>query len=74
MTESVLVAKVARLTNDGSTVGPGQYNVDQAYKANSPSPRGGDNWSINKTKRPDIFIKKTTQKSVGPGSYSIDAS
>lgn len=26
--ESVLVAKVARLTNDGSSLGPGSYNVD----------------------------------------------
>ena len=26
--ESILVAKVARLTNDGSTLGPGQYNID----------------------------------------------
>lgn len=26
--ESVLVARVARLTNDGSTLGPGSYNVD----------------------------------------------
>ena len=74
VTESVLVAKVARLTNDGSNVGPGHYNIDQAYKANSPSPRGGDNWMVNKTKRQDIFVQKSTQKSVGPGSYSIDAS
>lgn len=28
MVESVLVARVARLTNDGSTLGPGAYNVD----------------------------------------------
>jgi hypothetical protein len=26
--ESVLVARVARLTNDGSSLGPGQYNID----------------------------------------------
>jgi hypothetical protein len=47
--------------------------VDQAYKANSPSPRGGDNWAVNKTKRAEHFVKKTTQKSVGPGAYSLEA-
>ena len=26
--ESVLVARVARLTNDGSSLGPGSYNID----------------------------------------------
>ena len=26
--ESILVARVARLTNDGSSLGPGAYNVD----------------------------------------------
>ena len=50
VTESILVAKVARLTDDGSAVGPGSYNVDRAYKANSPQSKGVD-WSINKTKR-----------------------
>ena len=33
ITESVLVAKVARLTNDGSNVGPGAYNTIEAHKA-----------------------------------------
>lgn len=31
--ESVLVSKVARLTNDGSGLGPGAYNVDSSSKA-----------------------------------------
>jgi hypothetical protein len=31
--ESVLVAKVARLTNDGSTLGPGSYNVAKSSRA-----------------------------------------
>ena len=42
--ESVLVAKVARLTNDGSNLGPGQYNVDQSSKAVAASPRGAIRW------------------------------
>jgi len=51
ITESVLVAKVARLTNDGSKVGPGAYDLDKAFKANVASPKGGDNWAVNKTRR-----------------------
>lgn len=31
--ESVLVARVARLTNDGSTLGPGSYEIDKSSKA-----------------------------------------
>ena len=31
--ESVLVAKMARLTNDGSSLGPGSYNVNDSHKA-----------------------------------------
>lgn len=42
--ESVLVAKVARLTNDGSHLGPGQYNVDQSSKVLAASPRGAIRW------------------------------
>ena len=45
MLEKVLVAKVARLTNDGSTIGPGSYNVDEASKSIKTSPRGGVKWS-----------------------------
>ena len=30
--DNILVSKVARLTNDGSNVGPGAYNVDLASK------------------------------------------
>ena len=61
VTESILVAKVARLTDDGSAVGPGSYNVDRAYKANSPSAKGAD-WSINRTQRtdPTFFIRNQT--------------
>lgn len=70
MTESILVAKVARLTDDGSSVGPGSYNVATAFKANSPSGRGAD-WSINKTKRVDHFVRNRTEAEVGPGAYHI---
>ena len=47
--ESILVAKVARLTNDGSTLGPGQYNIDSASKALQKSPRGAINWKDSKS-------------------------
>ena len=70
VTESILVAKVARLTDDGSTVGPGSYNVARAYKANSPSAKGAD-WSINKTRRVDHFVRNGTEAEVGPGAYHI---
>ena len=55
--ESVLVARVARLTNDGSSLGPGSYNVDTAGKAMSTSPRGGIQWKNCKSKRVDHFTK-----------------
>ena len=48
--------------------------MDEAYKAQSPQPKATDNWAVNKTKRSENFIKRTTQKSVGPGSYSLEAS
>lgn len=43
--ESVLVARVARLTNDGSSLGPGSYNIDQSIKAIISSPKGAIKWS-----------------------------
>lgn len=77
--EKVLVAKVARLTNDGSSIGPGSYNVDEASKTIKSSPRGGVKWSNQKSHRmKEHFIKTTTDLSVGPGAYqttrSIDRS
>ena len=74
ITESVLVAKVARLTNDGSNVGPGAYNTIEAHKAQSPSPRHVERWKNNKSTRPDIFISKNTTEDVGPASYNINMS
>ena len=71
ITESVLVAKVARLTNDGSTVGPGAYDLDKAFRANAASPKGGDNWSVNKTRRQEHFVSKRTEQGVGPGAYQL---
>jgi len=68
--ESVLVARVARLTNDGSTLGPGAYNVDKASKTIAASPRMGVKWGHSHSKRPDFFTKTYTQKDVGPGKYS----
>ena len=43
--ESVLVARVARLSNDGSSLGPGSYNIDQSIKAIISSPKGAIKWS-----------------------------
>jgi hypothetical protein len=70
VTESILVAKVARLTNDGSKIGPGAYNVESAYKKSMASPKKVDNWAVDKTKRQENFVKKTTSKIVGPGAYN----
>jgi len=49
MESSILVSKVARLTNDGRTLGPGAYNVDSASKAIASSPRGGVKWSNSRS-------------------------
>jgi hypothetical protein len=68
--ESILVARVARLTNDGSGLGPGSYNVDQSSKAVSQSPRGAIKWANSKSVRQEHFVKTYTQSHVGPGSYS----
>ena len=64
------MAKVARLTNDGSSLGPGSYNVDQSSKFVSASPKGAIKWQNSKSKRQDHFTKTFTQKNVGPGSYN----
>lgn len=47
--ESILVSKVARLTNDGRALGPGAYNVDSASKVIATSPKGGVKWSNSKS-------------------------
>ena len=70
--ESVLVSKVARLTNDGSNLGPGAYNVDSASKVTAVSPKGTIAWQNSKTKRKEHFIKTFTQQDIGPGAYQFD--
>ena len=67
--ESVLVAKVARLTNDGSALGPGSYNIAESSRHLQKSPKGSVNWVNSKSKRDEHFIKTFTQRTVGPGSY-----
>ena len=47
----MLVAKVARLTNDGSKIGPGAYNLDEAYKKALSSPKKVGDWAVDRTKR-----------------------
>ena len=69
--ESVLVAKVARLTNDGSTLGPGAYNIDKCSKTIAQSPKCTIKWTHSKSKRPDFFTKTYTQREVGPGAYTF---
>ena len=66
----MLVAKVARLTNDGSTLGPGAYNVDQSFKTIAQSPRLTTKWAHSKSKRPDHFNKTFQSNQVSPASYS----
>ena len=57
----MLVSKVARLTNDGSRLGPGAYNVDQSSKTQAASPKGAVKWSNSKSTRPDFFTRTYTQ-------------
>lgn len=67
--DSILVSKVARLTNDGSALGPGSYNVDSSSKVVSSSPRGAIKWANSTSTRRDHFTKTHNQRDVGPGSY-----
>ena len=71
ITESILVAKVARLTHDGRTVGPGDYDVERAHHANSPSPRGSVRFAADKSKRLESVALNRGARLVGPGSYEI---
>ena len=58
------------MTNDGATIGPGQYNVAKSIKAVAQSPRGAIKWSNSKSTRQDHFTKSYTSAEVGPGKYS----
>jgi hypothetical protein len=73
ITESVLVTRVSKLTHDGSTVGPGDYDVDQAYRANRPQPRGSVTLAVDRTKRLDPTSLNRAARLVGPGSYEVVA-
>ena len=68
--ESMLISKVQRLTADGTTIGPGQYNVIKSIKAVGNSPRGAIKWSNSKSTRTDHFTKTYTSIEVGPGKYT----
>ena len=65
--ESILVAKVARLTNDGRAVGPGSYDPKHAHERGNP--RGSPNMAIDRTVRADLWEAKGTERQVGPGAY-----
>ena len=65
--ESILVAKVARLTNDGRGVGPGSYDPKHAHERGNP--RGSPNMAIDRTVRADLWEAKGTERQVGPGAY-----
>lgn len=65
--DQILVAKVARLTNDGREVGPGSY--DPRYVENKVV-KGSPNMGIDKTKRSDHF-SNNSKLQIGPGSYNI---
>lgn len=66
--DSILISTVARLIDDGSQLGPGQYNMQESKKM---SPRGTIKWSHSKTARTDFFTKKNTPNEVGPGKYQL---
>lgn len=61
--------KVKRITNDNTRLGPGCYDVSDTLSKKSP--RALINFGISKSSRKDTFTKKTTNPSVGPGSYDI---
>lgn len=66
VTESVLVARVERLTVDGSAVGPGAYDVQRTldYK------KGNAGFASVKARRPEHFAVARTNQGLGPGAYN----
>ena len=72
--ESILVSKVARLKDDGSSLAPGAYDVAGASKVIAQSPKGGVKWENVKSKRGEHFIKTYTTVDVGPGKYTARTS
>ena len=67
--DSILVAKVARLTNEGGGVGPATYNPGAAYSALHS--KGSTAQMAVASDRKDYFTSLTTAPRVGPGSYTI---
>lgn len=65
------MTRVSKLTHDGSNVGPGDYDVDRAYKSNKPMPRGSVTLAVDRTKRLESFAQNREALLVGPGSYEI---
>lgn len=64
------MAKVARLTNDGSGVGPGSYNPKAVFS--KARVKGAPAMATDKTMRGEHFIRNTPALKVGPGSYTIN--
>jgi hypothetical protein len=59
---------VARLTNDGSAVGPGSYDPKHGYERGNP--RGSPNMAVDRTVRGDLVVRNATERQVGPGAYN----
>lgn len=71
--ETILLARVARLTNDGSNVGPASYNVDKSFKAlNHSSPKVANNYAIDNSRRMQNTVPCSTNEQIGPGAYKIE--
>lgn len=62
-----LIAKVARLTNEGKEIGPGSYNVHESELKNK---KGSPNMGVDNTMRSNPFANTSTS-GVGPGSYQV---
>lgn len=66
--ETLLGSKVKKLVEDKSRIGPGYYDILDKNVRNSPKAI----WGVSKTgRKEDMFIKKTTLPTVGPGSYDV---
>lgn len=67
--DKIMNPKVMRVVNDTTRLGPGCYDVQHSFVKQSP--RALIDFGISKSNRKDSFTKKTTEPSVGPGSYNI---
>ena len=66
------MTKVSKLTHDGSNVGPADYEVEKAHKANKPGVKGGFSMAVDKTRRFARSDSNMGAKILGPGSYDIE--